>query len=465
MSSFAAHFYQFKKRTNSTEIPGESSLLHTLNVTLKSGSSIVNPTLEIAHGATFTNVVKVNYCHIPLFNRYYFVTNTVYERGIWYLTLKVDVMASYRDEIGADTRFILRSSYRHDPTIPDTRECVVNNYYSLTSNTVSFIDQFIFGTVVVGVTNSERTGLHSSYYAMTYSNYQKLRSALFSTDFLTQIENPAQYIHYCKWFSMECSSDVLPVYTTKVSAIPIPHGQINVEAFQIALIPVKETTITFNIPKPLAITGANDDPVWMCRAPYARYTLHFPGFGEIALNSEMVRTYGKLYCKTQIDLSTGGALLTLSTDSAFSVLLGRYSCDYGVSLPLDTMNSHYRETANGIIATVGGLASMAAGNYVGGAITAGNGLVDALETIAPSVQRFGNVGSIAEYCNKAFIQGDFQLLTGWNSGNNGRPLYDRVKISTIPGYVECGNGYTRISGTSEEYDQVNQIMKGGFYFA
>ena len=165
MSSFPAYFYQFKKRTNSTERPGTSSLLHTLNVTLKSGSSIINPTLEIANSSAFSNVVKVNYCHIPKFNRYYYVNNTVYDQGIWYLTLSVDVLASYRDEIGADNRFIVRSANtKVERRSRDFEKQYIGVESVRNSDTKSFTSSFGQGSFILGVNNGESGGIHLDYY-------------------------------------------------------------------------------------------------------------------------------------------------------------------------------------------------------------------------------------------------------------------------------------------------------------
>lgn len=467
MALFPAKFYQFKKRTNSTERPSESALLHTCNVALKAGTSILTPTLEIANGGNVSNILKVNYCYIAKFSRYYFVTDISYDRGIWYISLNVDVLATYKDEIGAESRFILRCSATCDGTIADNRGRIVTNYYTETSNKLSFINQFINGTVVIGISNKEETGLHGSYYAMTYNEYLNLRAILFSEDWLTQLADIGQYIHYCKWFPIQCSSETLPVYTTKVSRIPLYRGYVDVSAYQISLNPIVEISSTFSVPKPVAISKGTDevDPLWLCRSPYANYTLIFPGFGEMQLNPDMICYASNLFCKVQIDISTGSALLNVSTSSTFSSLVCKNSASFGVELPVVGVDYKQRQALSGLLTIGGALGQVAAKDYGGAISSTLNGAVQTLESCAPGAQRHGNAGSIVEFKNQAFVQGVFQLLTIPNINNDGLPLYEMRKPSTIPGYIECGAGYTRISGTADEYNKVNQYMREGFYYA
>lgn len=63
---------------------------------LRGECSILNPVLEIAA----SSVVSYNYCYIPDFGRYYFINDAVSVRnGIWRLSLHVDVLMSYANEI------------------------------------------------------------------------------------------------------------------------------------------------------------------------------------------------------------------------------------------------------------------------------------------------------------------------------------------------------------------------------
>lgn len=68
----------------------------TLNGTLKQETSVINPTVIIEA----TNPTIYNYMYIPMFNRYYYITDIESIRNnLWRITGKVDVLMSFDDEI------------------------------------------------------------------------------------------------------------------------------------------------------------------------------------------------------------------------------------------------------------------------------------------------------------------------------------------------------------------------------
>ena len=73
--------------------------LHTYSsLTLKEPCSIQEPIVKLS--ASDTNVKKGNYCYIPKFDRFYYITDvTSLPGGLWELHLKCDVLMSFREEI------------------------------------------------------------------------------------------------------------------------------------------------------------------------------------------------------------------------------------------------------------------------------------------------------------------------------------------------------------------------------
>lgn len=74
---------------------------------LRGESSVVSPTILIE----MTNPSQYNYCFIPEFNRYYFITDiTSVRTNLWRISCSVDVLMSYQAQllnldvvVGADT--------------------------------------------------------------------------------------------------------------------------------------------------------------------------------------------------------------------------------------------------------------------------------------------------------------------------------------------------------------------------
>lgn len=76
----------------------------TLTGTLREESNVVNPSILIEYG---DNIVSFNYCYIAEFKRYYFINEIESIRNnIWRLSLKTDVLMSFKSEISNCTGII-----------------------------------------------------------------------------------------------------------------------------------------------------------------------------------------------------------------------------------------------------------------------------------------------------------------------------------------------------------------------
>ena len=68
----------------------------TMNGNLRDECSVINPTILVEH----SNLSSYNYVYIPEFNRYYFITEmTIVRNNLWRISLKVDVLESFKFNI------------------------------------------------------------------------------------------------------------------------------------------------------------------------------------------------------------------------------------------------------------------------------------------------------------------------------------------------------------------------------
>ena len=68
----------------------------SLSGTLRDATNIINPVILIE----LNEIGNYNYCYIPNFNRYYFITDiTVIRTGLFAISLMVDVLESFKKEI------------------------------------------------------------------------------------------------------------------------------------------------------------------------------------------------------------------------------------------------------------------------------------------------------------------------------------------------------------------------------
>ena len=92
------------------------STVDSLEGSLKEPSSIINPEITIQR----SDPTGFNYCYIPEFGRYYFVTNvTVMHSNIIRLSLTVDVLESFKNQILAQNVIIEKNTNQFDPYLMD----------------------------------------------------------------------------------------------------------------------------------------------------------------------------------------------------------------------------------------------------------------------------------------------------------------------------------------------------------
>ena len=95
----------------------ESNTLVLDNVTLKDSTDVLHPAFTFKSDT----VPTFNYCYIPDFNRYYFVTVTnTYPKGVYTVSCDVDVLKTYQNNIlYATTNSLITKSDAYNPYVDD----------------------------------------------------------------------------------------------------------------------------------------------------------------------------------------------------------------------------------------------------------------------------------------------------------------------------------------------------------
>lgn len=87
------------------------------NCVLKENTTVVTPIIFIQSD---TNLSTYNYCYIPDFSRYYYITNVSSVRnGLWQINLKVDVLMSYKNYLSTMDCIVRRSEQDYNKYIYD----------------------------------------------------------------------------------------------------------------------------------------------------------------------------------------------------------------------------------------------------------------------------------------------------------------------------------------------------------
>lgn len=98
-----------------------------VEIKLKESTSITEPTILLFNSSA--NVKECNYCYIPNFKRYYFIDNiSIQRQNLVLLSLKVDVLESFKDDILKSKAYITQSTssnpyYNDDYDVLIKKEC------------------------------------------------------------------------------------------------------------------------------------------------------------------------------------------------------------------------------------------------------------------------------------------------------------------------------------------------------
>lgn len=115
-TSFTLKKYEMKCEKNVVDKTNFITSVGDLTGTLRESCSITNPIITFES----SDVPSFNYVYIPNFNRYYFVNEIVsISKNMWQMSLKVDVLMSFKEQIKSQTCVIARNEFDFDNLIED----------------------------------------------------------------------------------------------------------------------------------------------------------------------------------------------------------------------------------------------------------------------------------------------------------------------------------------------------------
>ena len=107
---------------------------HEFDIKFKDKTDIVNPVVILSS----KTLILSNYAYIPDFNRYYFVDKIeLFPNSIYHITLRCDVLESFKDEILASSGFINQQTKN------------VNKYYQRLEKKLICINQMLLLTQIL----------------------------------------------------------------------------------------------------------------------------------------------------------------------------------------------------------------------------------------------------------------------------------------------------------------------------
>lgn len=453
---FDVNFYIFSKKNNSTKTPDGSGTSFDCNI--RNVSNILNPSIELRH----QNPSDFNYCYIDAFHRYYFISNWTWTNGLWIASCTVDVLGSYKTQIGSVTKNVTRSASNKNGTLVDNIAPVTtaftNNYvhnmpYPNQSGSAPSLSN---GVYVVGVLGNNSGG--QTMFELLPSQFQSLLSSLLTTadgydwgdltrGVINSLMNPFQYITSCRWYpnefvtsgsdTVKCglwSSDVTGYHVAPLTDVPyasffIPiakHPQTNARGDYMNLSPFTQTMLDASVfglidIDTTALIGANYIGIRIFVDPYS-------GIGTI-----------KGYAETS-------QLFT------FNKILFKKDVQFGVNVPLSSND------ANAVPSILTSALGLATGTIdfgsIGSAISSLNGQIDST----------ASSGSITQHLNGFNLHQIFRNQVEIDYTNKGYPLMRNVVLNTLSGYILCDDGNVDLNCTDTEKEKIKQYLENGFYY-
>lgn len=439
--------YQFQKRENSTARPSGGT---SFDGQIRFDCTIVSPSVVFSA----QNLSGYNYAYIPLFSRWYFIRNWSFSDGLWIAEMECDTLATYRDQIGASTQYVLRSSARYNGDITD------GYYPAKAKTTFETTSAFLWGTdppirYVVGIIGNNGDKGAVTYFSMNEQEFADFSGKLMGTtdyigsdfgnitvDYMKTQFNPFQYVASVKAFPFTMSGD-------DVGTIPLGWYSIEASGREVTSDTI-QAYVEFNVPKhPKSARGS-----FLNATPFSRYSIYHPSFGTIPLDGNILANAQKLRADLKIDPKTGEGVVNIVIDSwtycqrpakvGADVQIGQISADYAgyVSNGLSAFGSVFSADWAGIVKGIG----------------------NAANSLLPQVETSGQNGSFMAFKQPVYLSVEHVDIVDDDNEDRGRPLCERAVISTLPGYIVVADGDIAITGTAEEARTVKSYMEGGFFF-
>lgn len=450
-------FYSFAKKRNSTKQPSTGTDLSCL---VKSDSSIINPVIEVS-----TDPTGYNYCYIAAFGRYYYIEDIVFQKGIWICYCSVDVLATYKSQIGSSSFYVTRSASSYDGNIvdaqyPATSDVVFSNTATAT-NPFSW-SGFTGGVYVICLMTSDTGNTNGViYYVLEPAEFAKLIQDFYSDTspgfatwwdnlgkgIVNSLNKISDFIVSCRWYP------TAPSIVAGLRPISVGLFTTSAKGYLVANNPNVTNSGQWTVPKhPQAATRG----AYLNGAPYSRYTISSGFTGELTLDPYLVAQASKLNFAVNMDITTGQAKILINDPDNNRTLLTTYG-EFGIPIQMEAFEVNALGLVNAGVQTV---ANAAVGNWLGAA----SGVMNALDYAQFTPGGKAGSGGYIAFTQPLLLNCEFFKIVDEDLADKGRPLYKVKQISTLSGFLMCDNADISLAATPGEIETVNAYLNNGMFY-
>lgn len=463
-------FYSgFSKRKNSTKRPTGGT---AKTVTLKENTSLQRPAFLVS-SVTWS----WNYCTAWQF--YYYVTDIVAEgNGLYRVECEVDVMASFKVEIGSYSTLIARAASDQDYYVMDSlypAKAGPTTKYANVTNPGLFTNDRSAGCIVMGTIgqNGQRVYVMSPSAFATFCfrlfpdlqdsggnpvNFVDWISAEISQAIAGGLQTILQNITFLRWVPVSFSA--ISSLLTSVSHVYIGNWDMITPAYELAgstVARISSTLLSFPDRDDAGARGK-----WLYMAPFGYYSVYIPPFGMITVDGSFLVPSGRqITCDMLCNVMTGNLTMRLyySLGNSSPKMIGVYNANIGFEMKVGGASYNLGGVASGAVSAA---ANLLAENYVG---VVGS-MASAAKSMVPGGAQVGGgvSGPAPDLTENWYVYATYYDPIEENQAELGRPLGKVKTISSLSGYIQCANAQISLMGFEQEMDKVNGILNSGFFY-
>ena len=487
----------FAKKANSTKRPPVGTLTLGLTGILKEPCSILNPVVRIERLTLDAMPFDYTYARWVEADRYYFITDWTWVDGLWEVSMREDVLATYRTEIGNATEYVLRTDSTTDfnPFISDS-VYPATTMFSFNDDAITsvFTSDPVSGCYIVGIISGASANAVGAitYYALDTTEFGALKDMLFSAanlqnmgiidgqgadlvdmsqQLVKAMYNPYQYIVSCFWFPFPVSA-IPAAGKTTVTSIPLGWWSYTLNGTRI-----KAQVLEFGESAALPQhPSASQRGLYLNYAPFTRRTL-VGRFGTVPVDTSYYTASDRIGIGYHVDLITGQCRATIEVYTtgtvsrrivlaerffllAVPIQLAQVATDYlaGAVSAIDTVKSSVSGALSG--ALTGGLAGAVAGSVA----SAASGIYNTIDALMPQMATSGANGSFIAPGTLTHVISQFFNPVDENIHHKGRPLCASRQINTLDGFILCADSDIDLDCFDEERTEIGNFLVSGFFW-
>ena len=449
----------FTKRKNSTLQPTGGT---QKTVVLKEECSLKNPVFIL-------NEPIANYTYVEAFNEYFFVTDVVnLDRHRSEVHCTLDPCATYKSGITGYTAFVERAASSYDAYVNDplltAKQDIIRE-----SRIATNLSIFGTGCFITEVLNSTQgiclyvtPDLEPFRELLNPNCYQASDVADWIDSKIAQAFDLDVYIGSIKWVpfnAADIGNTTNDFYVGPVD-VGVDSSYTIRRANQSHYVRSTETLTLFSQD---LFNDFRD-----CNPRFTQYNLRLPGVGVVDLDSAIIgsaiHNSRSIICDIDVDLVSGDVVYSLMADSVRSYF-ARFKGNVSVNVPIGKSVS---DMAQSVSMVAGGVAGGAISGGIPGAIIGGVvGLVNAVHNeLTPQTSMVGGSGNKADlYATRSslVISRRQYGAKDYPTTVAGRPLYQNVLLSTLSGFVKCGNASVPLNCRDADREAINNYLNTGIY--